>query len=371
MVAESGNRTGTGMLPGPMQEAPSRHTHPRRLSDRRVSWGRWIALVVVLMIVALGFAASRYYDWCQAASGSHDPVTVEVRDGQSGSEIVDALHEEGVVRCGLVSKWLLRRSGVEDEFRAGTFELTTNMTPEDAFEVLTSAPEPVPTVRLTIPEGYRLTQIAERVHEALGIPPKAFMQAVGSRNWSQPPYLPEEAESLEGFLFPETYEFVEGDTRAGDVIRKLLDQFAEEVGGLPWDRAEELGVTPYEVVVIASMIEKEAALDEERALIAGVIYNRLAIPMTLGIDATLLYDDPTPDGQLSFSDLEFDSPYNTRINPGLPPTPIASPGRASLEAALAPADTEFLFYVLCGEDGRHEFGLTAAEHEANRAKCNE
>jgi UPF0755 protein len=326
---------------------------------------------VLLSLVGLGIAATRYYAWCQGASGPQDAVTFEVRDGQSGSEIVDGLHQQGVVRCGLVSKWLLRRSGIEGEFRAGTFELTTNMTPDDAFEVLTTPPEPVPTVRLTIPEGYRLTQIAERVHETLGIPAKRFLKALESRNWSVPPYLPKDASSPEGFLFPETYEFVEGDTSAGDVIRELLDQFAVEAEGLPWDRAEELGVTPYEVVVIASMIEKEAALEEERPLIAGVIYNRLAIPMELGIDATLLYDDPTPDGQLSFSDLEFDSPYNTRINPGLPPTPIASPGRASLQAALAPADTEFLFYVLCGEDGHHEFGLNAAEHAANRVECGE
>jgi UPF0755 protein len=355
-----------------MQEAPPRQPTPtRHRAERRASWGRWIALAVVLAIVCLGFAASRYYGWCQEASGPKDPVTFVVRDGQSGSAVVDRLHERDVLRCELVSKWLLRRSGAEGELRAGTFELTTNMTPDEAFEVLTTPPEPVPTVRVTIPEGYRLTQIAERVHESLGIPAKAFMNAADSRNWSLPPYLPEDAESIEGFLFPETYEFAKGQTRPSDVIRELLDQFAVEAENLPWDRAEELGVTPYEVVVIASMIEKEAALEEERALIAGVIYNRLAIPMTLGIDATLLYDDPTPDGQLSFSDLEFDSPYNTRINPGLPPTPIASPGRASLEAALSPADTDFLFYVLCGEDGHHEFGLTAAEHEANRIKCDE
>ena len=116
----------------------------------------------------------------------------------------------------------------------------------------------------------------------------------------------------------------------------LLDQFGTEAETLPWANAQELGVTPYEVVTIASMIEREAALDRERPIIAGVIYNRLKIGMNLGIDATLLYDDPTPDGQLSFSDLEYDSPYNTRLNPGLPPTPIASPGRASLEAATEP-----------------------------------
>ncbi len=119
------------------------------------------------------------------------------------------------------------------------------------------------------------------------------------------------------------------------------------------------------------MIEKEAKLDRERAVIAGVIYNRLDLGMQLGIDATLLYDDPTPDGQLSSSDLETDTPYNTRIRTGLPPTPIASPGLESLRAALEPADTDFLYYVLCGADGHHEFATSLAGHEANRAQCGE
>jgi UPF0755 protein len=130
-------------------------------------------------------------------------------------------------------------------------------------------------------------------------------------------------------------------------------------------------LTPYEIVNVASMIEEEAALDRERPVIAGVIYNRLRDGMSLGIDATLLYDDPTPDGQLSTSDLEYDSPYNTRLHAGLPPTPIASPGLESLRAALEPADTPYFYYVLCGEDGHHRFGRTLAEHEANRAACGE
>jgi UPF0755 protein len=327
--------------------------------------------VLLLLAVGFGIAAVRYYDWCQGASGPREPVTFVVAEGQGGAQIVDRLHEQGVVRCGLVSRWLLRRSGLEGEFRSGTFELTTNMTPDEAFEALTTPPPPVPSVRLTIPEGYRQTQIAERVDEVLGIPAKRFMKAVESSDRSLPPYLPEDATSLEGFLFPETYEFIEGRTTPDDVIDRLLDQFGAEAESLPWENAEELGVTPYEVVTIASMIEEEAALEEERAVIAGVIYNRLEEGMVLGIDATLLYDDPTPDGQLSFSDLETDTPYNTRINPGLPPTPISSPGIASLRAALEPADTPYFYYVLCGEDGHHEFGRTLAEHEANRARCGE
>ena len=110
-------------------------------------------------------------------------------------------------------------------------------------------------------------------------------------------------------------------------------------------------------------------MDKDRKLIAGVIYNRLRIGMALGIDATLLYDDPTPDGELSSFDLAFDSPYNTRINAGLPPTPIASPGEESLRAALDPAHTEFLFYVLCGADGHHKFARTLGEHNRNVDAC--
>jgi UPF0755 protein len=355
-------------LESPQDLVPMRRGHrARRGADRGIR----IGLVLILLIVGIAFAGLRYYDWCQEASGPRTPVPFEVAKGASGSAIVDALHEEGVVRCGAVTKWLLRRSGLESELRAGSFELTTNMTPDEAFEILTTPPEPAPTVRLTVPEGYRVTQTAERVQEDLGIPSNKFLNAAGRDDWALPPYLPAGATTLEGYLFPETYQFIDGKTKADDVIQRMLDQFALESETLPWANADELGLTPYEVVIVASMIEEEAKLDEERAVIAGVIYNRLREGMVLGIDATLLYDDPTPDGQLSFSDLEFDSPYNTRINAGLPPTPIASPGRASLEAALSPAETEFFYYVLCGEDGHHEFGVTLADHGSNRVKCDE
>jgi UPF0755 protein len=263
---------------------------------------------------------------------------------------------------------LLRKDGLQDEIRSGTYQLTTNMTPHAAFLVL-STPPVVHTVRLTIPEGYRLTQIAERVQEELGIPQKAFLDDANSGKWLLPPYLPQGSSTTEGFLFPATYQLREDGTTADDVIWRLLDQFKTEAKDLPWRNASKLGVTPYEVVIIASMIEKEAAVQRDRPLIAGVIYNRLAKGMPLGIDATLLYDDPTPDGQLSESDLRHDSPYNTRLHTGLPPTPIASPGLPSLEAALDPAKTDYLYYVLCGADGHHRFAVTYQEHLQNVQAC--
>ena len=198
---------------------------------------------------------------------------------------------------------------------------------------------------MLIPPGYRLTQIAAAVEDALGIPAERFLARLDEGKFDRPRALPAGA-SLEGFLWPETYRIPTRD-EADAVIQRLLDQFAEETANLPWERAEQLGVTPYEIVVIASMIEKEAAVQDDRPLIAGVIYNRLGEGMTLGIDATLLYDDPTPDGELSTADIETDTPYNTRIRAGCrrPRSRVPTAGRC--DAALNPADTPYLYYVLC------------------------
>jgi UPF0755 protein len=205
------------------------------------------------------------------------------------------------------------------------------------------------------------------VEESLGIPADEFLARADEGKFDRPVALPADA-SLEGFLWPETYRIPKRDD-ADAVIQRLLNQFSEETAGLPWERAEELGVSPYEIVVIASMIEKEAAVQRDRPLIAGVIYNRLRDGMSLGIDATLLYDDPTPDGELSTADIETDGPYNTRMRTGLPPTPIASPYLWSLKAALNPADTPYYYYVLCGDDGGHRFAVTYDEHLANVDAC--
>jgi peptidoglycan lytic transglycosylase G len=341
---------------------------PRRLRRRRANWGLRISLAVLLVASLLAIGAVRYYDWCRDAGGRQTPVTVSIPEGASGGQIVDELHAKGVVRCGVVSEWLLRRSGLAERIRAGSYRLTTNMDPNDAFRAITKAPPPVPTVDLTIPEGYRLTQIAARVRDDLKIPVERFLSAAEG-DWSLPPYLPK-GKPLEGFLFPNTYEFATRGTSADDVIRRLLDEFRTEAGGLPWGRAEDaLGLSPYELVVVASMIEEEARVEKDRPLIAAVIYNRLREGMTLGIDATLQYVDPDPSNGLTESDFHIDSPYNTRIHTGLPPTPIASPGLASLEAALNPAHVDYRYYVLCGADGHHAFSTSYDQFLRDKARC--
>lgn len=352
-----------------MSADPSLRRAERRTRRRRLSLV--IALVLFLGVVGAGAWALNHYRTCrEPAPGPKRPVTFTVEEHTPAQEVMEDLHDSGITPCGgVVGTVILRGTGKADRIRAGTFELTTGMTLEAAVDVLTTPPQEVPTVELVIPEGFRLTQIAEKVQEDLEIPATRFLKEVRSGRYILPPYLPARSRTPEGFLFPKSYEFVEEGLSARLVAERLLEQFRTEAEALPFDRTETLGVTPYELVIIASMIEEEARVDRDRRLIAGVIYNRLEIGMALGIDATLLYDDPTPDGELSSQDLVFDSPYNTRINAGLPPTPIASPGAKSLRAALDPADTEFLFYVLCGADGHHRFALTLAEHNRNVDAC--
>lgn len=352
------------MSADPSFRRAERGRRPRRLS-------LLIALVLFLGVVGVGAWGATYYRRCQqAAEGARRTVTVTVVEGATGEEVIEDLHAQGVIPCGgFVGNILLRGTGKADRIRTGSFEMTTGMTLDAAVAILTAKPPKVPTVELVLPEGLRLTQIAEKVQRDLGIPAKRFLKEVLSGRYFLPPYLPHETATPEGFLFPKSYEFVKKGLSAEVVARTLLEQFGKEAQALPFDRTKELGVSPYELVTIASMIEEEARVDRDRRLIAGVIYNRLNEGMALGIDATLLYDDPTPDGELSTSDLETDTPYNTRINPGLPPTPIASPGAESLLAALEPAHTEFLYYVLCGADGHHKFALTQAQHIRNVHEC--
>jgi UPF0755 protein len=272
-----------------------------------------------------------------------------------------------VVRCGLVSRIELKRRGGSIE--AGTYHLTTSMTLDDAFDRLDAGPVAPPSVRLTIPEGWRLTQIASRVDEVLHVPAKDFLAAAESGDYALEPYLPAGTKSLEGFLFPNTYRFPVRGVDSADVITKLLQDFGAEARALPWAKAKSLGVSDYQVVTIASMIEREARVDRDRAKIAAVIYNRLKIGMPLGIDATLQYIDPDPSNGLTDSDLHIDSPYNTRLHAGLPPTPIASPGLPSLQAALQPANVDYLYYVLCGADGHHEFTNSYDRFLQLKAQC--
>jgi UPF0755 protein len=345
-----------------MLPAMPRHRGPGRGAARS-------SLLLFLLLVLLAAGVVGAYRWGVDGSGPTRPVTVDVPRGATASYVANLLEREGIVRSALAFRIAARLRGFSSEIQAGGYTLRTNMSVSDALDALERGPTPADVVEVTFPEGLELQDVAEVAGDALGIGASGFVQRGTSGAYALPPYLPEESDTVEGFLFPKTYEFP-SNASVDQVITRLLAQFETEVEGLPWGRARKLGVSPYEVVVIASMIEREARLAEERPKIASVIYNRLEIGMVLGIDATIRYLDPDPSNGLTESDLHIDSPYNTRINPGLPPTPIASPGLASIEAALAPADTDYLFYLLVDEEaGKHRFYESEAAFCADAPGC--
>ncbi|MDD5448278.1 MAG: endolytic transglycosylase MltG [Actinomycetota bacterium] len=220
------------------------------------------------------------------------------------------------------------------------------------------SPESAASYKVVIPEGFTMKEIAERVAESTGsrISEGEFMDAAKRvaqetrKYW----FLADAKGNLEGFLFPKTYEF-DSQTSAKEAVRIMVEQFAKETSSLDWSRANANGISPYEAVIIASMVEKEAKLPEERPVIASVILNRLKLGMKLQIDATVQYALEERKSALSRQDLEIDSPFNTYKVKGLPPAPISNPGIDSIRAALYPAETDYLYYVLTSPDGKHSF----------------
>jgi UPF0755 protein len=327
-----------------------------------------LAVAVVVLLVAAGAGATGYYRWCQGASGDQSPVTFTIPPGTSGNEIVGALHTQGIIRCGSVAKYIVRNRGLSSSFEAGEYHLQRNMTLDDAIAGLVKGPV-VRTVDFTVPEGWRVDQISQAAQKDLGIPAAQFEAQAKSGTYSLPPYLPPGKSTVEGFLFPKTYTFPKDSVNADVVIKRQLEQFKTETQHLPWARTKALGITPYEAVIVASMIERETAVPSERPLIAAVIYNRLNSGQILGIDATVQYIDPNPADGLTESDLAIKSPYNTRLYKGLPPTPIASPSLASIRAALMPAKSDAAYYVACGAGGHHKFTASYTEFLKLKQEC--
>ncbi len=216
-------------------------------------------------------------------------------------------------------------------------------------------PPPLTVYKVTLPEGLDLEQMAGKVDEATkgNISAEEFGAATRAGGYDYD-YLEGANGNLEGFLFPKTYE-VTSRSSARSLVQKLLKQFGIETEELEWNRAQALGVTPYQAVVIASIIEKEAKVPGDRPLVASVIYNRLGKGMKLGMCSTVQYALGEPKPVLTNKDLEIDSPYNTYKIEGLPPAPICNPGFESIRAALYPASTDYLYFILTGEDGSHSF----------------
>ena len=274
---------------------------------------------------------------------------VEVAEGDSFYGILDKLSEEGKIKNKFLVKLYLKICGIKPEVLEGTYKLNKSMTLNEFVNLLTDSNKD--KVYITIPEGYTIDDIAEKLEENNICNSKEFIDSV--KNYELPKYIsnnPNKRYNLEGFLFQDTYSFNKNEN-ADFIIKTMLNRF-EKV----WQEiVEDLNISiPEEEIEkkvnVASIIEKEAVVDSERSFISSVIYNRIAIGMPLQIDATVIYSYGYHIEKMYEKYLEIDSPYNTYMYYGLPIGPISNPGRASLMAALKPKETDYLYYLLESEN---------------------
>ncbi len=302
-------------------------------------------------------------------------VTFTVQPGQSAIEIGEELTARGLIRSALTFRTLVEARGVGNRIESGEYQLSPSMTTGEIVTVLSRGASRS-GIMVTIPEGWRVEQAAQKV-EALGIAPAeeilglVHAGAVPTMPLAEPP--PAGA-TLEGYLFPETYEVAKGAT-ARTLVEMMARQFDKAVTPKLRQQVNARGLTLHQAVTVASIVEREAAIPAEQPVIASVYLNRLKRGMPLQADPTVQFAVASANlvealgfgywkHELTRADLAFASPYNTYVQRGLPPGPICSPGLAALEAVATPAETEYLFFVAKG-DGSHVFAKTDVEHAAN------
>ncbi|MCU1426428.1 MAG: hypothetical protein JWL83_428 [Actinomycetia bacterium] len=320
-----------------------------------------VLLLVVVPLTAIGAAAG--WVWWQLDPPGRPGATVDVRvtKGWGVPQIADELSNRDVIGSSFVFQFYARLKGA-GPFQPGTYVMHKHLGARGAVNVLESGPQ-VRAVNLAVIPGLRLDEIAPQVGKQVSwLRGSAFLKAART-GAVRSPYVPAGTRTLEGLLWPDTYRVDESETTR-DVLRTMVTQFNKEADAAGLSGANVQGFGSYDIVKVASLIQSEAKLDRDRPLIASVIYNRLRLGMPLEIDATVLYAVNKRSG-ITGADLRTPSPYNTYVNKGLPPTPISGITAASLEAALHPATTQYLYYVVAGKDGHHAFARTYAEHQAN------
>ncbi len=252
---------------------------------------------------------------------------------------------------------LARIRGLDQSLRYGTYRVDQRMSLWDLIDVLADG-TPAEAVKVTIPEGFTIDYIAGTLADRRIVSAAEFVMAANDPGLAALLGVP--AGTLEGYLFPDTYMLVP-ETSAEYVIRIMVARFREVIADLVHTPSSLSEQELYDIVKVASIVEREALRDDEKPLVAAVIYNRLARGMRLQCDATIRYGLKQWDRHLTYAELDADTPYNTYLHDGLPPTPICNPGRVSLEAALRPADSDYLYFV-SRNDGTHKFSHTLAEH---------
>jgi uncharacterized YceG family protein len=351
--------------------APGMPPH-RNLGVRKAprKWARrFFALLAILLLAAIAVLAFMTY---QPFHGKgYGAVVVKVPPGASARDIGDMLANNGVVDSGFFFALRARLEGDRSKLRAGTYTLKKSMPYKDALAALTQAPKAAPTIDVTLPEGPSRRELAPRV-KAAGVRGDYVQASVRSRLLNPRTYgAPKSTRSLEGFLFPDTYQLRSRTATARALVNLQLRNFKHQFAQVDLKQARRNHLSRYDVLIIASMIEREALVPKDRRLISAVIYNRLRKGIPLGIDATLRYRLNNWTQPLKESELQINSDYNTRRIQGLPPTPIGNPGLASIKAAADPANVKYIFYVVkpCG-NGAHAFSSTDAQFEKDVAAYN-
>ena len=316
-----------------------------------------IAILVISSAVLLGSLAWKVFDYAAQPSGNDiSEKVISVLPGQHFKMIASQLEGAGIIRNSLRFKLFARFKGYDKRIKAGEYRLSSALSPKQVLEIMVSGK--VALYKITIPEGYNLAQIAGIVSKMGLAEAPVFIRAATDPAIANA--LGVKADSLEGYLFPDTYHFPKG-LPLDEIMGTMVNRF-QEIFSTGWhDRARQMGMGVHQVVTLASIIEKETGAAFERPLIASVFHNRLAKGMRLSSDPTVIYGIEDFDGNLTRKHLTTVTPYNTYLNKGLPPGPIANPGFASLEAALYPAETVYLYFV-SKKDNTHQFSTTFKEH---------
>lgn len=324
--------------------------------SRRLKWigGSFIGLLLILCIAA----AVIYLKPNSMVSKPQDVVFTVDKD-QTGAEIGDMLYDKGIISSPTMFRLALRLTGSMDKLQQGYYQIPQNASLRDVIKLLQKGK--LQAIKVTIPEGYTIQQIADEL-EKDGLGSKvAFLEAAKTYVPYQYMYGPSKVDyRVEGFLFPNTYE-IPVDSKPQDILKQMAGELNKQLTPAMRQQIEAKHMTIFEFITLASLVEKEAKFDEDRPIIAAVFMKRLQIGMPLQSCASIQYILGYPKPHLSIEDTELPSPYNTYIHKGLPPGPIANPGMKSMEAVLNAPSTDYLFFV-ADKEGRHHFTKTYEEH---------
>lgn len=320
---------------------------------------RWLLAIVLFTFWAMIFSYGSVRQTREVSERPSDKVMIKVMPGMNTKMIADLLYEHRLIDNVLAFRVMAKFNGLDGSLKAGDYVFEPNMGYSDIMQKL--ARGQVALFNLTVPEGYNVDQIAKLLEEK-GIARADEVKKL-ARDYAPYDYITEDEQSayrIEGFLFPDTYQVADGQN-ARDILRVMSSEFDHQFTPEMRERAKEMGLTIRNVVILASLVEKEAKLDEDRPIIAQVFLNRIREDMPLQSCATIQYILGEPKAELSIQDTEIPSPYNSYQHRGLPPGPIANPGVASIKAVLYAPPTDYLYFV-ADSNGKHHFSKTYSEH---------